>query len=216
MRVALEKLIEWYTAQCDGDWEHQFGFRIETLDNPGISLRIDLARTPLENVPLETVKHNFYSDDDWLICEKTSDNTFQAACAPDLFGRVIEIFVDWAASNIPPSSADSSATAVPAVHLEKLIGWYNAQCDGDWEHRWGFKITTLANPGIDLKIDLNKTPLETVRFESVTHDIDSGNDSLVCEKTGDHVFTGTCSPALFGRVIEIFADWAADNSPGGT
>ena len=27
-------LQSWYQSQCDGDWEHEFGIRIETLDNP--------------------------------------------------------------------------------------------------------------------------------------------------------------------------------------
>jgi hypothetical protein len=30
--------------------------------------------------------------------------------------------------------------------------WYVSQCDGDWEHECGIKITTLDNPGWDIKI----------------------------------------------------------------
>ncbi len=33
--AALSRLQRWYSAQCDGDWEHGLGVRIETLDNPG-------------------------------------------------------------------------------------------------------------------------------------------------------------------------------------
>jgi hypothetical protein len=40
-------LCEWFANQCDGDWEHEFGISLETLDNPGWSLRIDLPRTAL-------------------------------------------------------------------------------------------------------------------------------------------------------------------------
>jgi hypothetical protein len=28
-------LQRWYTAQCDGGWEHHYGITIGTLDNPG-------------------------------------------------------------------------------------------------------------------------------------------------------------------------------------
>jgi len=31
----LTWLMNWYVAQCDGDWEHRFGFEIGTLENPG-------------------------------------------------------------------------------------------------------------------------------------------------------------------------------------
>ncbi|MFD5200063.1 Imm53 family immunity protein [Streptomyces sp. NPDC058375] len=26
----------WYSAQCNEDWEHEWGGKIETLDNPGL------------------------------------------------------------------------------------------------------------------------------------------------------------------------------------
>lgn len=39
----IEKLIAWYADNCDGDWEHQNGFIIRTLDNPGLSIVIDLV-----------------------------------------------------------------------------------------------------------------------------------------------------------------------------
>ena len=44
----LTWLMQWYLAQCDEDWEHQFGVEIGTLDNPGWSLSIDLDGTSLE------------------------------------------------------------------------------------------------------------------------------------------------------------------------
>lgn len=42
-------LQNWYAAQTNGDWEHEFGVQIETLDNPGWYLAIDLAGTPYHN-----------------------------------------------------------------------------------------------------------------------------------------------------------------------
>jgi hypothetical protein len=32
--------MEWYTKQCNGDWEHSYGIRIDTIDNPGWSLTL--------------------------------------------------------------------------------------------------------------------------------------------------------------------------------
>jgi hypothetical protein len=48
LSAELEELQRWYEAQCDGDWEHEFGATIATLDNPGWTVDIDLERTPLE------------------------------------------------------------------------------------------------------------------------------------------------------------------------
>ncbi|GHB54781.1 hypothetical protein GCM10010331_48120 [Streptomyces xanthochromogenes] len=31
----LDRLQSWYSAQCNGDWEHEWGIKIDTLDNPG-------------------------------------------------------------------------------------------------------------------------------------------------------------------------------------
>src|ERR1700682_6352449 len=44
----LSELQDWYTAHRDGDWEHQYGVTIESLDNPGWWVRIDLQQTELE------------------------------------------------------------------------------------------------------------------------------------------------------------------------
>jgi len=36
----LEQVEDWYSSQCNGDWEHQYGISIDTLDNPGWSRSI--------------------------------------------------------------------------------------------------------------------------------------------------------------------------------
>ncbi|MFI5589994.1 Imm53 family immunity protein [Amycolatopsis sp. NPDC051758] len=41
-------LSEWFSSQCDGDWEHEFGVRLETLDNPGWRLLVDIVGTGVE------------------------------------------------------------------------------------------------------------------------------------------------------------------------
>ena len=33
--AVFQRLQKWYKSQCNGDWEHSFGIKIETLDNPG-------------------------------------------------------------------------------------------------------------------------------------------------------------------------------------
>lgn len=75
MNNYLSLLQEWYKSQCDGSWEHNFGVKIETLDNPGWYLLIDLEDTSLEDVivseTVNTAEHDWYNiqtKDKKLIC----------------------------------------------------------------------------------------------------------------------------------------------------
>ncbi|MBB5620138.1 hypothetical protein HDE69_001176 [Pedobacter cryoconitis] len=64
----IDWISKWYIDNCDGDWEHTSGVLIETLDNPGWSIKIDLINTPLEGKQLAEVFVD-KSEDDWLkIC----------------------------------------------------------------------------------------------------------------------------------------------------
>ena len=84
----------WYLDHCDGDWEHQFGIEIGTLDNPGWRIEIDIEGTILEGVafPEKRVER---SENDWLFCE-VSGHKFKATCGPRSLSEAIEIFRIWA------------------------------------------------------------------------------------------------------------------------
>ena len=43
----LEWLQSWSSEQCDGDWEHEWGVTIETVDNPGWFVKVNLEETAL-------------------------------------------------------------------------------------------------------------------------------------------------------------------------
>jgi hypothetical protein len=103
------RLIDWYTAQCNGDWEHQHGFDISTLDNPGIHLRVDLNGTPLERAAFERIEHDIDSESRWLVCEKTAEGYFDGACAPAMSERLLEIFVNWASEQVDGSGGNRPA-----------------------------------------------------------------------------------------------------------
>jgi hypothetical protein len=49
MQSTLSRLSLWYVGQCNGDWEHDSGVKIDTLDNPGWRITISLNSTVLEN-----------------------------------------------------------------------------------------------------------------------------------------------------------------------
>ena len=41
----IKDLENWYFSNCNEDWEHQFGVKIDTLVNPGWRVEIDLEGT---------------------------------------------------------------------------------------------------------------------------------------------------------------------------
>ena len=67
MVSALDQLMAWYHAQCDGDWEHEYGLVVESMDNPGWSVRIDLAYTGVEPARIKLIDEH-RSEQDWLRC----------------------------------------------------------------------------------------------------------------------------------------------------
>jgi hypothetical protein len=98
MMTPLQRLAQWYSRQCNGDWEHTYGFSIDTLDNPGLSLTVDLCETQLESVPFEEKKEHYESSDRRMICRRTKDK-FEAHGAPSKLEDMIEEFLGWAEKN---------------------------------------------------------------------------------------------------------------------
>ncbi|MCZ6874441.1 MAG: immunity 53 family protein [bacterium] len=99
----IKRIQSWYLAQCDGDWEHQFGVQIETLDNPGWLVKINLSCTGLADTDFETVEYgvgkNGHPDDaQWLAC-KVEDNMFKGAGGPEKLDEILGVFCNWAEKN---------------------------------------------------------------------------------------------------------------------
>ncbi|GAA0776055.1 hypothetical protein GCM10008908_28760 [Clostridium subterminale] len=90
-------LGEWYKSNCDGDWEHYYGIKIDTLDNPGWKLDIDLVDTYLEDVQFNTVQ--IYVDDlNWIHCSVV-DGIFRGGGSIDKLEEILKIFRQWATEN---------------------------------------------------------------------------------------------------------------------
>ena len=96
MNELLTWIQDWYLSNCNGDWEHFYSFKIETLDNPGWTITIDLNETTLENVPFQVIDLE-RSQQDWIAC-KVELNQFKAACGPQNLSEVLTVFQTWAMS----------------------------------------------------------------------------------------------------------------------
>jgi hypothetical protein len=55
-----------FSSNCDGDWEHQYGVEISTTDNPGWYVKMDLAETEHSELmfPEEKIER---SSEDWVM-----------------------------------------------------------------------------------------------------------------------------------------------------
>lgn len=87
-------LMKWYSDQCDGDWEHCYGIRIETIDNPGWSIKIPLSETNLAAKNFQKLRID-RSESDWVRCFVENDS-FLAAGGPFNFLEILHIFRNWA------------------------------------------------------------------------------------------------------------------------
>ena len=94
--------------------------------------------------------------------------------------------------------------------LQQLQDWYFAQCNGDWEHRYGVTISTLDNPGWTLEVDLTNTCLSEKPFATLTNDSDHSQNWIHCS-IRDRKFVGACGPRKLEAVIEIFLVWVAES-----
>ena len=104
MSSALHRLAAWYSARCDGEWEHGYGLTIGTADNPGFTMEINLTGTPWEHADFEALRDDIDSDDRWLSCRKDDLGNFQGACAPGRVEDMIECFLDWTTTVVSETS----------------------------------------------------------------------------------------------------------------
>jgi hypothetical protein len=90
----LGELQRWYSANCNGEWEHEFGIKIETLDNPGWSVDIQLAETNLVETAFEEIDER-QSDREWMVC-RVRDKVFEGRGGPHMLGAIIRTVLQWA------------------------------------------------------------------------------------------------------------------------
>jgi len=91
---AIEFLQSWYHAQTNGEWEHVRGVTIETLDNPGWRVTIDLVETPLQGVAMAPIRLE-KSPQDWLVCEVERDQ-FRGNGDSRKLPSILQVFQSWA------------------------------------------------------------------------------------------------------------------------
>jgi hypothetical protein len=91
----LRQLESWYSARCNGDWEHTYGITIETVDNPGWYFKVQLTDTYLADRAFTEISENRGDEENAFLCV-VKDRAFIGCCPPHRLHEVISIFLRWA------------------------------------------------------------------------------------------------------------------------
>jgi hypothetical protein len=87
----LDQLQAWYLEQCDGEWELDGSIRIDTIENPGWSLTVDLEGTAYAGLTLDR-KEDDAGEADWI--HWWSDGSqFHAYAGPAGLTRAVHEFL---------------------------------------------------------------------------------------------------------------------------
>jgi hypothetical protein len=98
----IEKLQLWYSRQCDGSWEHQYGVSIDTLDNPGWSVVVDLVGTDLQSMQMEPISEE-ENEQDWIRC-KIENGKFVGNGSPLKLNAILHAFFVLIPSETEPEA----------------------------------------------------------------------------------------------------------------
>jgi Immunity protein 53 len=99
-RDVVSELTQWYARQCNGEWEHHYGITIQSTDNPGWWIKIDLHGTELAGRAFPTIMEGvdagaFPVQPRWLCC-RLQDGKWHGAGDASRLAEIIGHFLDWA------------------------------------------------------------------------------------------------------------------------
>src|SRR5437868_6088370 len=97
MGDVLEALQRWYAGRCDGEWEHRYGINIQSCDNPGWWVKIELEGTGLKTRPFDRIAENvdaagFQQSDRWLHC-RVQDGVWDGSGDETKLGVILKTFL---------------------------------------------------------------------------------------------------------------------------
>ncbi len=96
----LDVLQRWYAGRCDGEWEQRYGISIQSCDNPGWWVKIDLEGTGLQARLFPRIAENVDlagspQSERWLDC-RVEDGVWKGAGDESKLGLILKAFLTWA------------------------------------------------------------------------------------------------------------------------
>ena len=104
----LKDLEKWFRAHCDSDWEHSYGVSIETTDNPGWHVEIDLLETKWAESVLPFFREE-RSTSDWIQFQ-VSGGKFTGSGSIGNLVEILQRFLQLVEQAPQPSRASSVVT----------------------------------------------------------------------------------------------------------
>ena len=89
--------------------------------------------------------------------------------------------------------------------LEWFERWYQSQCNGDWEHKYGAEIRSLDNPGWLLTVDLRGTTSEERSLDKV--EVERSDTDWLHYWVEKKRFQAACSPLNLREVLRKFREF---------
>lgn len=86
-------LEEWYKYNCDGWWEHSYGIEIETLDNPGWHVKIDISETDYADLKPKELSQ-YIANNNWIKCS-INNGVFNGFGDCMKLAMIIQTFKKW-------------------------------------------------------------------------------------------------------------------------
>ncbi|NBB51529.1 rhodanese-related sulfurtransferase [Rhizobium sp. CRIBSB] len=74
-------LEQYLLGHANGEWEHDFGITIQSSDNPGWVVTIDLSEMARESLTVDPVTKTRKSETDWITLER-KDHSLIGTCGP--------------------------------------------------------------------------------------------------------------------------------------
>ena len=91
MSETIRQLEKWYRSRCDGEWEHAGGVKIDTLDNPGWTVAIDVPKKDVENGVWDEIRID-RAPDDWMRCWQEGPR-FRGCGDPGKLEQILDYFL---------------------------------------------------------------------------------------------------------------------------
>jgi hypothetical protein len=89
----IAELQNWFESNADGTWEHVNCVKIETLDNPGWSVEVDLTDKLLDK-PFREIS-DLDPDEEWIRCW-IENQKFKGVGGVHKLEEIIKVFLNWA------------------------------------------------------------------------------------------------------------------------
>lgn len=196
---ALEWLMRWYRPCMSRRGREKYrSVAIDTLDNPGWSLKTSLADTALAGRTQSTTSSRLGTED-WTAFAVSHDR-FEAFGGPRSLPELIGLLAQL-------THGEEIFRSDPV--MSTLVSWYTQQCDGEWEHDNGVRIVTLEDPrGWMLEIDLTDTTCASIAAPRKV--IERSRTDWVSIEIEDGHFRARGGPANLTELISSFSQLVRD------